>query len=202
MQSVENCLQKFDEFRSHEVMFLMYFKVLHFLAKVNNDPLRNVGVSKHWLNTAERIYMELITTEQDEQHFYDIHELFSKSDNLQPTADGFAIVDRLFSQNMKLLDQIMEHESHEVNRLIESLNMQNTSTWFAKLLAVILKLIDQNEFKIVAYFLFIAKKLSTEKAVDLKVKSSIATSWMHYFFGVFDRSKEKLLKKFTENEMK
>lgn len=201
VQALENCLQKFDEFRSHEVIFLMYFKVLHFLAKVNYNPLKNVGVSKHWLNTAERMYMELMTTEQDEQRFYDSHELFSKSDNLKPTADGFAIVDRLFNQNLKLLEQIMEHESHEVNHLIESIHMQNTSIWFGKLLAVIPKLIDQNEFKIVAYFLFIAKKMAEEKSVDFKVKSSVATSWMHYIFGVFDRSKEKLLKKYTEKEM-
>lgn len=202
VQRVENCLQKFDEFRSHEVIFLMYFKVLNFLAKVNYDPLQNVGVAKHWINTAEQMYMELITTEKGEQRFYDCHELFSKSVILMPSTDGFAIVDRLFGQNMQLLDQMLNLDSNEVNRLIESFHVQqNTSIWLGKLLSVIPKLLDQMEYKIAAYFLFIAKKLAAEQVNDFKVKSSIATSWMHYFFGIFDRSKENILKKYTENEM-
>lgn len=200
VQKVENCVQSFDSIRSHVMMFLMYFKVIHLLAKVNYDPLKNLSVAKHWLNTAERMYMELLSN-NGEQNFYDCHELFSKSVKLKPSPDGFDTVDRLFNKNMKLLDEIQKKESNEINHLIESYNtQQDTSIWLGKLLSIIPQLLNESEFKIVAYLLLIAQKVAADKN-DSKVRSSIATNWMHYFFGVFDQSKEKLLKKFTENEM-
>lgn len=146
------------------------------------------------------MYMELLSN-NGEQNFYDCHELFSKSVKLKPSPDGFDTVDRLFNKNMKLLDEIQKKESNEINHLIESYNtQQDTSIWLGKLLSIIPQLLNESEFKIVAYLLLIAQKVAADKN-DSKVRSSIATNWMHYFFGVFDQSKEKLLKKFTENEM-
>lgn len=200
VQKVENCLQSVDSIRTHAVIFLMYFKVLHLLAKVNYDPLNNYSVSKHWLNIAERMYMDLLSN-QSEQVFYDCHELFAKSTALKPSPDGFDTIDRLFSKNTKLLDEILRNESIEINQLIRSLSaQQDTTIWLAKLLSIIPQLLDESEFKLVAYFLLIAQKVAAAKD-DSKVHSSIATNWMHYIFGVFDRSKEKLLKKFNNSKV-
>lgn len=198
VQKVENCLQSFDSIRSHAVVFLMYFKVLHLLAKANYDPLKNFSVAKHWLNTAERMYMELLSNDSG-QHFYDCHALFAKSVTLEPSPDGFHIVDRLFSKNSKLLDEILENESNEINHLIRSFNpQQDTSIWLEKLLLIIPQMLNESEFKVVAYFLLIAQKVVATKD-DSKVQSSIATNWMHYFNGIFDQSKENLLKTSTES---
>lgn len=195
VQRVENCLQSFDSMRLHAVMFLMYLKVLHLLAKVNYDPLKNFSVAKHWLNTAERMYMDLLSEQNQHQNFYDCHELFSKSIILKPCSDGFATIDRLFSKNVKLLDEILQNESNEINHLIESYNTeQDISNWLAKLLSIIPKLLNESDFKLAAYFILIAQKVVGD---DSKVHSSIATNWMHYFFGVFNQSKETLLKNFT-----
>lgn len=199
VQKVENCVQSFDSIRTHAVIFLMYFKVLHLLAKCNYDPLNNYSVSKHWLNIAERMYMDLLSN-QSEQIFYDCHELFSKSITLKPSPNGFNTVDRLFSENTKLLDEILRNESNEINQLIRSLSaQQDTKIWLAKLLSIIPQLLDESEFKIMAYFLLIAQKVAAA-IDDSKVHSSIATNWVHYFFGVFDRSKEKWLKTFNNSE--
>lgn len=202
MQKIENYIQTFDEIASNNVIFLSYFKMLNLVARINSDYLKNFSVSKHWLNKAEQIYLNVLAS-QGEQTFYDNHELFSKSPMLKPTNNAFDIIDQLFSENTRILERILQNENSEINCLLQWLHThQNSSTWLDKLLSIVPQLLNQNEFKIVAYFLRIAQKVATEKdAYDWQVQSSIATSWMHYVFGVFDCSKKDLLSQFPSNDV-
>lgn len=198
VQKVENTLQSLSSIDSSSMIFLMYFKVLHLLAKINVEPLRNFSVAKHWLHTGERMYMELLSN-GDDHTFYDCCELFSKSVTIKPSPTGFDTIDRLFHENSVLLEQINQSENNEIDYLIESFHaQQHTFLWLGKCLAIIPHLLWQCEHKIAAYFLLIAHKLAKN---DAKVQSSIATNWMHYFTGIFNRSKEKLLKKCSNDEI-
>lgn len=201
VQKMENRIQSFDAIASNDIIFLSYFKMLHLLARINYDYLKNFSVSKQWLKKAERLYLDVLSS-QGEQTFYDNRELFSKSAVLKPSIEAFDIIDRLFSENVQLLELILQSEKSEINCLLQWLHThQHTSVWLGKLLSIVPQLLDQNEFKIVAYFLLIARKVANEKDADWQVQSSMATSWMHYFFGVFDRSKESLLKSFPTNQL-
>lgn len=197
IQRIENGLQSFAEFHSHELMFLMYFKVLNLLAKINYDPLRNFTMSKHWLNEAERMYMDLMST-NTESNFYDNRELFGKSVILKPSPDGFDTVDTLFGENMRLFEEIIQNESNEIDQLVQAF-YQDNSNWLKQFLATLPRLRTENDLQSVAYLLLIARKLATRET-DSKVHSSIVTGWMHYFFSVFGRSKEKLLQQFSDSD--
>lgn len=201
VQKVENRIRFFESIASNDVTFLSYFKLVNLLARINFDHLKNFNASKQWLKKAERMYMDLMASQGD-QIFYDTLELFSKSCVLKATTDGLEIIDQLFGENMQMLEQILQNENSEVNCLLQWLHThQNTSIWLGKLLSIVPQLLDRNQYQIAAYFLLIAQKVATEKDADWQVQSSIATSWMHYFFGVFDRSCEHLTKHFMPNQM-
>lgn len=198
LQKVENRILSFDEIRLKEVISLMYFKLLHLLAKINYDFLKNISNAKRLLHSAERMYKEMMSPQRRHQ-FYDCRELFSKSVFLKTTTSGLDTVQSLHGQNLELLEQIVKNQSNET--VLQWLQKyQHYSIWLGKLLSTIPALLEQNELKIAAYFLLVAHKVAREKD-DVKVESSIVTKWMYYFFGILDRSKENVLDKFTGQEM-
>lgn len=200
IQAIEACLQAFDKFRSNDVICLVYFKTLNLMAKISYGTLKSSDAAKQWIQSADRMYKELLAL-QDGQRYYDCRELFSKSSILIPSRNGFETIDRLRIENNDLLEKIHQMELNEVHSIFEWLQThRDHSIWLSKLLSIVPQLLEQREFKMVAYFLLIVMKLADDKG-DTKVQSSIVTSWMYYFFGVFDRSQEHLLQKFADDEM-
>lgn len=199
VQKVENELQAFGEFRCDHVIFLVYYKMIQLLAKIYYDPLKNFSVSKHWLNTAEQMYMELLT-QREELQLFDSQQLFSKTARIKPLKDGFKFIDSLFSENIQLFEQILQNESIKVEHLLQiPRSKADASVWFKQLFVIIPQLLEQGEFKAAAYFLQIAQKIATEQ--NTKVRSAIATHWMCYLFDVFSESKSNLLNVFSEEQM-
>lgn len=199
MQSIENCLQTFAVFRLNDIMSLIYFRMMHLLARTYFDPLKKVNKAKQWIQSAERMYLELLS-QQNGRKYYDCRELFSKSPILRATENGFEIIKRLFDENAELLLRMHQLENHQMDFVFQWLQThQNHSNWRTKLLSTVPQLLEHGESKVAAYYLLIAMKLAREKD-DPKIQSSIATSWMHYFFGIFDRSQTILQQHFAEDQ--
>lgn len=198
IQITTNRLQKFNAFRLNDVICLIYFKILNLLSKIYIDPLKDLNTAKYWIQAAEQMYMELVSLQNDRK-YYDYPELFSKSAILQPSRIGLATVDRLYTETIALHKQIQRIENDTFNSSIEWLQTHQThSMWLYKLVSVIPQLIEYDEYKVVAYFLLIARKMTNEQS-NVMIHSSIATNWMHYFFGIFNRSQNNFQQYFAND---
>lgn len=201
VQNVECQMDVFAAVRLNDVICLVYFKLMHLLAKINYNVLKNFGQAKHWLKSSERMYLELISL-QDRQHYYDFRALFSKSSNLKiVNAPGFEVIDQLFAENTELLEKIQQNECNNVQSVFECLQMhKDTAILLGKILSTIPQLLEQRAFKSVAYFLLLAQKLCGDGG-DIKVQSSIANNWIRYTFGVFSRSHANVIRNLREDQM-
>lgn len=202
LKIIENSLQTYDSIRSNRIMFFVYFKTVNFVANVNYD-LKSSDVAKHWLNVAEQMYAE-----RQSSDFFDCDELFSKSIQLKPMNHGLNTVDDLFEKNNQIRKLIeptntnpMQYDQ-SVKWLLENYKTENQRHWLEKLISMAQQLLEQSQYKLAAYFLLIANKVSQQFVeCQITIKSSIASNWMSYTFAVLnDLTKHRMLNDSSECE--
>lgn len=206
------CMQTYHPFRFNEMLSLVYLKLYNLLAKIAFHSLKNVPIARQLIDTVQRMYIEML--EQHNEHprnYYGWRELFAKSSQLKPSAAAcqFDAIEKLFAESASLLAKIEQFEDDR-NGAMSNVGgdgeddtdfrsvfdaAQDPAILLGKLLSIIPMVQTQRQWKTSAYLLLVAQQLAVGSSVkqaspmvDIKVRSSIITSWMRYIFGVFNES--------------
>lgn len=216
LNKIDGLLDTFAKYRLNSVVFFVYFKSLNLMVKTNFYQLKNIEATKQYLKIAEEMYGYLNENRLQLKEFYDFDQLFDKGSDLTPMRNGLKLLENFFMDHLEITEAIEEDEMSDTDFFTHALHSVHSQQhlckivpliWIKKLLSLVPPLLTHRQYKNVSYFLVVASKVLEEHCRNNQqsneidtIRSSITTYWMHFVLGIFDSSKDTLLKKRAENE--
>lgn len=214
LESLENCLQEFNDDKLSDELFLIYFRALNYLWLLYASRFPNVlATATDYSTRVEKMYDAL---NQDSEHkFYDCQQLFAKTLQMPTMERGREEIDDLLAKNLQQLEVVYQGAGDTENLakiLQRQLKIRNANIprliWVQKIIALAPPLISESKNKMAAYYLIVAMKMLREcSELDQKsndftsVRLALAAEWMNYAFAALTSSNNFLRATFSDEEI-